>query len=307
MDNNLYKKYKTENHYYANGIIMSSKEYYSFGMIRMKQIDYFKNGNIHVIRNFDFKERLHKEYKRYNEKGVLELIIKYEHGKINHWKEYYENGNIEEDTNYSNGKKCGMSNKYSVNKTLISTSQYLNDRVIANKLYSEMVFKNLYKFVYLISDNDSRRGSDYNFPPQNNIYGIGCKFVLNNTHHYEITKGSITINTNILTFVKSKDFRVRELTFDIDNIEYKIEKWNENNINKMHGVAIYPTKPTQKIESKFAYMSTKKEKPIAQEHVIQYRGYNNNYIMLYKECKLYVIADSIEELEIENEYIKNYM
>lgn len=184
------------------------------------EINYFPNGQVWTIKNFNSKNELHGEYKRFRENGSIELLIDYKRGKINGtWTEYYENGNIFEELKYANNKKNGMSNKYSVNKSLISSSQYLNDRLISNKLYAEMVFKNLYKFVYLTSDNDSRRGSDYNYPPQNNIYGIGCKFVLNNTHHYEITKGSITINPNILTFVKSKDFRVRELTFDIDNIE----------------------------------------------------------------------------------------
>lgn len=274
------------------------------------EINYFPNGQVWNIRNLNSKNELHGEYKMFNDNGAIELLIDYKRNKINgSWTEYYENGNIREESKYANNKKNGMSNKYSVNKSLISSSQYLNDRLISNKLYAEMVFKNLYKFVYLTSDNDTRRGADYNYPPLNDVYTIGSKFVLNNKHHFEIIKGSITLYPYIFTFDKSMDFQAQELTFDVDNVDYKISKWNENNINKIHGIATYSTmiKPKGRIIKNFTQFSTKKEKPIAEENIVYSKGFNNNYIMMYKECKLNIIADSIEELEIENEYIKNYM
>lgn len=273
------------------------------------EINYFPNGQVWTIKNFNTKNELHGEYKRFRENGSIELLIDYKRGKINGtWTEYYENGNIYEELKYANNKKNGMSNKYSVNKSLISSSQYLNDRLISDKLYAEMVFKNLYKFVYLIKEHDSRQ-PNFTYPPHNDVYGVGSKFVLNNKHHFEIIKGSITLYPYIFTLGKSMDFQAQELTFDVDNVDYKISKWNENNINKIHGIATYSTmiKPKGRIIKNFTQFSTKKEKPIAKENIVYSKGFNNNYIMMYKECKLNILADSIEELEIENEYIKNYM
>lgn len=272
------------------------------------ETNYYPNGQVWVIKNFNAKNQLHGDYKRYNEEGKLELIINYKNGKIEGvWKEYFINGNISEEIHYTNNKKNGMSKKYSVNKSLISSIQYLNDREISNKLYSEMVFKNLYKFVYLTSDNDSRRGQDYNFPPQNNVYKTGSKFVLNNTQHFEIISGSISPNVFDFTFTKSKDFKAKQLYFDVDNVEYQLEKWYDNNINKTHGIGVYKNKlkPNGTIIKNFRNITSKKEKPIADENIVNYKGYNNNHIMFYKECKLYILADSVEELEKENETIKN--
>lgn len=273
------------------------------------EINYFPNGQVWTIKNFNSKNELHGEYKRFHENGALELTIDYKRNKMNgSWTEYYENGNIHEESKYANNKKNGMSNKYSVNKSLISSSQYLNDRVLSNKLYAELVFKNLHKYVFLMSEHNSRQ-PNIKYPPHNEVYGIGSKFMLNNKHHFEIIKGSIILYPYIYTFDKSNDFQARELTFDVDNVDYKISKWNEKNINKMHGIATYSTmiKPNGKIIKNFTQFSTKKQKPIAEENTVCHDGFNNNQIMMYKECKLYVLSDSIEELEIENEYIKNYM
>ena len=93
---------------------------------------------------------------------------------------------------------------------------------------------------------------------------------MNNKYHFQIESGHIKLDYDY-TFEKSKDFSAVELSFDVDNFEYKIEKWNDDNkVEKLNGIGIYQTKikPNGKIINNFRNLSTKKEKPIAEENMI---------------------------------------
>ena len=116
---------------------------------------YFKNGRTYIITNYS-NGTLKGKYKLYNDKGALiqnkvfkndklegmyisyfnvgkelpEFHVSYKNGLIEgEFTEYYANGDVYMETNYTKGDKIGVEKKYHANKQLYSETNYLNGKL----------------------------------------------------------------------------------------------------------------------------------------------------------------------------------
>lgn len=101
--------------------------------------DYFyRNGNVRLSVNYVQGEK-HGIAREYNEQGRLISIIDYRHGKaidvesinrykdsvkVGVWKEFYPNGKIKREMNYTNGELNGMVKEYDLSGELITAHRY---------------------------------------------------------------------------------------------------------------------------------------------------------------------------------------
>lgn len=134
--NGYYYKYYTG---FENENSIKSKELYVNGLKNGTAIKYYNSGELHYEIPFvnDLKHGVALEY---NKKGEIITITRYRkdqivvHDKINRfdeegrktgkWLAFYENGNVKEEKNYSNGKLEGYVKRYSQEGKLITAVKY---------------------------------------------------------------------------------------------------------------------------------------------------------------------------------------
>ncbi|WP_298900940.1 CDC27 family protein [uncultured Psychroserpens sp.] len=143
--------------YYTDGTI-KEKAVYDNGKLNGSNTQWHENGKIYIEANY-VSDSLENEYKSYNNKGALYQKKYYKKGKLDgvynsyfpvgedilefdipyknalvegQVLEYYSNGNIYSETNFSGGVKNGVQKKYDVNKKLSSEAYFLNGNYHGN-------------------------------------------------------------------------------------------------------------------------------------------------------------------------------
>lgn len=113
-------------YYYSNGNVWKEIPYLN----DKKQgigYEYDQNSNIITLTRYrNNKILLQEKINRYNQKGEKDGV----------WKEFYENGNVKDEKNYSNGKLNGIFKIYNKDRKLLEKLYYKNGEVdIENKDY----------------------------------------------------------------------------------------------------------------------------------------------------------------------------
>jgi hypothetical protein len=90
------------------------------------KVTYHSNGKLRTDVHLDSSGRYHGEAKKFYESGQLKSQTTYQHGVIQYAKQYHENGNLEMEFPYKNGKKNGLRKKYWENGQLQSQMTYVN-------------------------------------------------------------------------------------------------------------------------------------------------------------------------------------
>jgi len=145
------------------------------------KITYHKNGKLKTDVHLDSSRRYHGEAKKYYENGQLKSLITYDHGVIQHAKQYHQNGNLEMEFPYQNAKKHGLRKKYWENGKLQSQMTYVNGEPKADLIeydksgekvttYPELVIKKI--------DNIDKSGeyilqAYFSSNPQKGTYYLG--------------------------------------------------------------------------------------------------------------------------------------
>ncbi len=136
--------------YHKNGKVMNTAKY-SNGKLEGEYISYHENGKLKEIKPY-VNNLIHGEWKEYNKEGILiertrierqdftklHKTYFYANGQIKNigytnnginkygvWKRYYENGQLEEITNYKEGKEDGRWEKYYENGQIKTEGQYV--------------------------------------------------------------------------------------------------------------------------------------------------------------------------------------
>ncbi|GAA5042102.1 hypothetical protein GCM10011506_44730 [Marivirga lumbricoides] len=102
------------------------------------EYQYYTDGKVKAEIHIDNLKRFHGEVKKFYPDGKLKTLVTYDHGVTLNSKQYYENGKLEMEFPYKEGKKHGKRSKYWESGKIKSVLEYRNGEPIAGlKEYKE--------------------------------------------------------------------------------------------------------------------------------------------------------------------------